>query len=285
MSRSKTQPSGSLDDIVDARELEPRRVRAALRLNKWGGRLAATMGALLPACIMLVYSYYRSLRGEAPPSVASPVGVILTMAYFAVLQYMIFVVGGSVMKTRYETNRQLEDLRREMLKRMPLPADPGEPAAKKQPRAERPATGRRRQRSLAKRMSGPRKTSGDALDSAVIDLRGVRAQCQKIVPWFSSPAKAQTYRVLNIGPGGLALRCSNGLKQGDRLHIRLIAPGCEPLDLRAQVRWHGDDGEHDPGAVGLEFMPFNDQHDGNPKEAQGLIDQFRELADMVEAAV
>jgi len=194
-------------------------------------------------------------------------------------------VGGTMMKTRYEVNRQLEDLRREMLKRMPLPTDEDEPDASKQSEAERPVAARKQPRSLTKRMSGARKMNGDALDSAVIDLRGVRAQCQKIVPWFSSPPKAQTYRVLNIGPGGLALRCSNGLKQGDRLQIRLIAPGCEPLELRAQVRWHGDDGEHDPGAVGVEFMPFNDQHDGNPKEAQARIDQFRELADMVEAAV
>ncbi len=285
MSSSKIHRSRALEDIVDARELEPHRVRAALRLNKWGGRLAASMGALLPACIMLVYGYYRSLRGEVPPNAASPIGVILTMAYFAVLQYMIFVVGGTIMKTRYEVNRQLEDLRREMLKRMPLPADQEDPAASLPARTDRPGTARKRQRSLTKRMSGARKMNGDALDNAVIDLRGVRAQCQKIVPWFSSPAKAQTYRVLNIGPGGLALRCSSGLKQGDRLQIRLIAPGCEPLELRAQVRWHGDDGEHDPGAVGVEFMPFNDQHDGNPKTAQAQIDQFRELADMVKAAV
>ena len=100
-------------------ELEPDRVRAVLMLNRWGGRLAATAGALLPAALLLVYKYAEAVSGKGQFNAASPVGVVLTMAYFAVLQYMLFVVGGTLIKTRYELNRRLDDLQRELLRRMP----------------------------------------------------------------------------------------------------------------------------------------------------------------------
>ena len=109
------------EHLVDAHELDPERVRTALALSKWGGRLAATAGAMLPAGLLLVWTYFRTLKGEGEMNPASPIGVVLTMAYFAVLQYMLFLIGGGLLKARYELNRRLDDLQRELYRRVPTP--------------------------------------------------------------------------------------------------------------------------------------------------------------------
>lgn len=113
------------EDVFSHGELEPDRVRAVLMLNRWGGRMAATAGALLPAALLLVYRYAEAITGNGKFHIASPVGVVLTMAYFAVLQYMLFVVGGTLVKTRYELNRRLDDIERGLLRRAPASGPDG----------------------------------------------------------------------------------------------------------------------------------------------------------------
>lgn len=292
-----SQPSEDLcDDLLDERELAPERIRAALLLNKWGGRLAAAVGALLPACILLVWSYFKSLRGEGSSSPANSVGVVLSMAYFAVLQYMIFVVTGTVLKTRYELNRQMADLRLAVLNRT-VPDDPssvGQPTLSPvlrrsaapsdealgdsdvaEPVDATPAPSRQTSlladRLMKDRPNGPSPADRRRLDR--IDLRGVTAKCSKAgmlsrFVW----GDGKICKVLSLSRGGLALSSGKYFRYGDLLNVELLSPNEDPLRLVAQVRWEGRKGNRPSGIVGVGFLPFNDQKGCNSKDAyQGLL--------------
>jgi len=273
------------DDISNLAELDPDRVRAALTLNRWGGRLAACVGALLPACILLVWSYFQHLRGGKPSgSPAGSVGVVLTMAYFAVLQYMIFVMGGTMLKMRFEVNRQLSDLKLELLRRTGNPDLQPSTKAIATDAPDGAAVSPSRATALADRLgrngaSDVAAANGQCSDR--IALRGVTVKCARagMLSRFLGH-EPKVYRVHSISHGGMALACGSDFTRGDVLEVQILRADETPLDLVGEVKWQRTKDGKPSGAVGVAFAAFNGRKGSNTREAQN---DLLKLLDRVKA--
>jgi hypothetical protein len=57
-------------------------------------------------------------------------------------------------------------------------------------------------------------------------------------------------QLVDVGLGGVQIRCDRPPRPGERLRILLVSPSAwDPLELPGQVRWVGDDGR----TFGVEF--------------------------------
>jgi hypothetical protein len=106
------------------------------------------------------------------------------------------------------------------------------------------------------------------------EIPGASAQYKSL--WFPIPFNgfSEPSPVVNVSKGGVAFECRNKIAQGKRLAVRLLAPGEEPLDLRASVRWCAFSWERTTYVVGVEFAPFGVGRGENPRET---LDRLREL--------
>ena len=84
---------------------------------------------------------------------------------------------------------------------------------------------------------------------------------------------SKVYPVVNVSKGGLAIECDDAIDRGSKVMVQLLAPGEEPVELSAEVRWLGA-GPGGGRVLGVQFNPFGERMGWNPLD---MLEVLRRL--------